>query len=179
MKPETGNMKLEWTSTQTLKISAAPTIDPIRVFLQDLAPGQGRIIIECYGNAWAAYWRAMGDTEVAEFVAGVDPDYLASKLWRVGERRTKKAEGYLLRIIAVVQKALIDIPSPPAALDEVQRLRGCLERERAALAEFLIPWRRHLDKSWLDHFVKTGAVTFNALGQVFPAPLDLATTNPQ
>lgn len=54
---------------------------------------------------------------------------------------------------------------------EVRELREALEKERKAVAEFLIPWRRHLDKSWLDHFVNSGIVFFDECGFVFPKEL--------
>lgn len=55
-------------------------LDPIRVTLDDIEPGRGRINIECYGRAWASYWGAMGDQGIAKFFASCDNHYLIGNL---------------------------------------------------------------------------------------------------
>lgn len=86
-----------------LEITGAPSLDPIRVILQEYGPGQGRIIIECFGEAWGNYWGAMGQ-QLAEFVAGCEGDYVVNRL--ASGRRNKKDTAYLTRIVAAVQKGL-------------------------------------------------------------------------
>ncbi|MBJ2139861.1 hypothetical protein JC796_03885 [Delftia acidovorans] len=54
--------------------------DPIRVTLDDIEPGRGRITVECYGRAWASYWGAMGDQGIAQFFASCDNHYLIGNL---------------------------------------------------------------------------------------------------
>lgn len=77
-------------------------IDPVTVVLQDLAPGKGRLIVECYGRAWSAYWGAMGETRtVAEFVSASDGDYVVCRLGAA--RRDRE---YLLKIVDAVKDAL-------------------------------------------------------------------------
>lgn len=62
--------------------------------------------MECYGKAWSAFWGGMGNQTVRQFVAECGPDYLANKLWRDGEKRTKAGEAYLLRIATAIRAAL-------------------------------------------------------------------------
>lgn len=54
-------------------------------------------------------------------------------------------------------------------------MREALTKERAAIARFLVPWRSHLDQSWLDNFVESGSVRFNEIGYVFPVEVSTNT----
>jgi len=70
---------------------------------------------------------------------------------------------------------LLDTPAPEVVgelIEEVRRLRAIIEKEREFVARFLIPWKRHLDRTWLDGFVESGSVVFDELGMVHPTPLD-------
>lgn len=90
----------------SLEITEVPGLDPIRVLLQDLGPNQGRLIIECYGQAWSCSWMAMG-SDIRSFVTSVDPDYIASKLAGNSARKlAKKDISYLLRVVKAVREAL-------------------------------------------------------------------------
>ncbi|WP_152965071.1 hypothetical protein [Comamonas testosteroni] len=73
-------MKVETGTVTILRISEVPHLDPIRVTLDDIGPGQGRINIECYGKAWASYWGAMGKDSIAEFFVSCSNDYLIGNL---------------------------------------------------------------------------------------------------
>jgi hypothetical protein len=93
--------------TEALRITEAPGLDPITVILQDTAPNQGRIWVECYANAWASWWGAMGTRSVREFIAGCDPGYLASALrWGRMKQESQKADAYVERIAKAVIDAL-------------------------------------------------------------------------
>jgi hypothetical protein len=85
----------------------APKLDPIRVIALDEAPGMGRLIVECYGQAWSNFWNAMGDRTVRQFVASSPADYIADKLHRHGltddEERDQADRAYLKRIVEAVQ----------------------------------------------------------------------------
>lgn len=95
------------TITEALRITDAPGLDPITVIFQDTAPEQGRIWVECYGNAWASWWGSMGARSVREFVASIDPGYLAKNLvWGRMQRTTKKDDAYLGRIATAIINAL-------------------------------------------------------------------------
>ena len=65
---------------EMLQIVDVPALDPINVIFQDTAPRQGRILVECYGSAWACWWGNMGDRTVRQFVASCDASYLAGSL---------------------------------------------------------------------------------------------------
>ena len=108
-------MNVTHSTVRLLEISGAPALDPIRVLLQDTQPGAGRLIIECYGRAWSAYWGAIGRETIAGFVAGCsrDPEYIVRALCS-GTRSSKHDDAYLLRIVKAVQAALSEggfIPS--------------------------------------------------------------------
>lgn len=87
-------------------------LDPIRVFIQDLAPGRGRIVIECFGESWSAFWPAMGkDATVAAFFIISPTDYLVDNLLRhqgAVAVRTFRKRDYLTRIIEAVKLGLVE-----------------------------------------------------------------------
>jgi len=86
-----------------IRIPARNKLDPISVFAQDQAAGRGRIVVTCYGNAWQAFWGAMGDRTVMEFVAQCDADYVAGNMISGRQTRMTKAErAYTERIAAEV-----------------------------------------------------------------------------
>lgn len=79
-------MKITKSTIQQLTITDAPMpanrgiLDPVRVQIEDIGPGKGRINITCYTEAWTAYWGAMGDNTLAEFFVSCDEHYLAGNL---------------------------------------------------------------------------------------------------
>lgn len=73
-------MRITETKVRGLEITGVPGLDPIRVTLEDLGPGQGRINIECYSKAWATCWGGMGKDTIAQFVTGCDEHYIAGKV---------------------------------------------------------------------------------------------------
>lgn len=77
-------MKIERTQVTKLLITDVPRLDPITVFLEDLGPNRGKMIIECYGRSWSAYWGGMGGT-LDEFLRSVSADYLTGCLARGAE----------------------------------------------------------------------------------------------
>lgn len=109
-------MTTEQIKTETIVIKGAPALDPVTVVFRDEGPSRGGILVECYGKAWAAFWGGMGGKNVREFVASCDADYLATKLWRDGEKRTKQAEAYLLRITTAIRGALLENDPSSASL---------------------------------------------------------------
>jgi len=100
-------MKVENSTSETITISGVAGLDIITAVFQDIEKGEGRLIIQCYGIAWAAYWGGMGDRTIQEFILSCDTEYLTDKLWRQTEKRTKRGEEYLSRIIKTVQQAII------------------------------------------------------------------------
>ncbi|WP_426201088.1 hypothetical protein [Pseudomonas sp. TWP3-1] len=54
-------LKVERSTVTKLVITGAQNLDPITVFLEDLAPSKGKITVSCWGKSWAAYWGGMWD----------------------------------------------------------------------------------------------------------------------
>jgi hypothetical protein len=98
--------RVETCAVEALRIFDAPKLDPIFVVLHDMGGGRGRLLIDCWGEAWAAYWGAMGERTLRQFITGCDTDYIANRLWPDRRRRTKREYEYLTRIVCVVQDAL-------------------------------------------------------------------------
>ena len=73
-------MKIIKTQVTQLKVSEIERLDLINVYLEDMVAGQGRIIIECYGQSWSSFWGAMGDRNISEFFVSCDEYYLSEKL---------------------------------------------------------------------------------------------------
>jgi len=90
-------------------------LDAVAVIIEDLSEGAGRITITCFGQAWTAYFGAMGGKHISEFFCSCDEDYLVDALSFRGEDRECQPT-YLYRIIAAVQKALNDTRSLNEAL---------------------------------------------------------------
>lgn len=90
-----------------------PSLDPVLVILQDIGPGQGRIIVECFGEAWAAYWAGLGNRTVAQFVSEVGIDYLQTRL--TGGKVDRKRASYIHRITQAVIDGCRLYISPVAA----------------------------------------------------------------
>lgn len=51
-------------------------LDPVSVILEDHEPGRGRLILECAGESWSAWWGAMSGRTVAQFVCDCGADYV-------------------------------------------------------------------------------------------------------
>lgn len=81
-------------------IREVPSLDPVTVILEDIGPGEGRVFVECYGEAWAAYWGGMGQRTIAQFVSECGIDYLHSNLIR-GKVEKKRVQ-YIHRIVQAV-----------------------------------------------------------------------------
>ena len=73
-------MKYEEKQVKMIFITEVKGLDPITVILEDYQQGAGKIIIECYCEAWANYWGSMGDKTVGEFFCSCDNSYLFGKL---------------------------------------------------------------------------------------------------
>ncbi|EOK5395676.1 hypothetical protein ACM6SP_004149 [Pseudomonas aeruginosa] len=89
-------MKTETTQITKLLISdlmgEPHRLDPVTVILEDTGhrviqmdgkcytTRQGKIIVECYGKSWSAYWGGMGDRTVAQFFSDEHSEYLIGSL---------------------------------------------------------------------------------------------------
>ena len=100
-------MTAEPVAVDAVKIADIKGIDPIHVFWMDDGPGRGYVTIICYGAAWTAYFGAMGDDTIREFVLRANVDYLVTKLG-IGPhlKSTKRADKYLEKILNAVKEYL-------------------------------------------------------------------------
>lgn len=85
-------------------VPAVDSLDAITVFFQDFEEGRGRVVVECYGLAWAAYFGAMGAYTIRAFVTKAGTDYLVNKLSR--PKQTKAEEKYLRRVVDALKASL-------------------------------------------------------------------------
>jgi hypothetical protein len=98
-------MRTEQINVEAFTIHDAKALDPIRVIMQDIGPRQGRLIVECFGQAWSAYWGGMGDRTLREFLISCNASYIANKL-TPPYRLKKSDEAYLMRVVEAVHMAL-------------------------------------------------------------------------
>ena len=73
-------MNTEKRQTETYVITGWDRLDAVTVYVTNYKLGQGKLVIECYGDAWAHYWGGMGERTLQEFVLGAENDYLLGKL---------------------------------------------------------------------------------------------------
>lgn len=90
-------------------IPSTGTVDPVTVFWQNFSPGKGSVTITCYGDAWTAYFGAMGGSTIQKFVVeSASVEYLANKLTpnhvRLNQTQTKRQDEYLGRILRVIKE---------------------------------------------------------------------------
>lgn len=101
-------MKVEQGNCRVLVIKGAPALDPITVFIENYAPGQGRMTVRVYDRAWTAAWFAMNGRTLEQFVATCDWDYVHGNLTqglngRVLKYVAKSDRDYLKRTILAIQ----------------------------------------------------------------------------
>ena len=66
--------------TKTYVLTDLDRLDPVTMYTTNYAPGQGKIVIECYCSSWAAYWGGMGESTLQEFLLTCENDYILGKL---------------------------------------------------------------------------------------------------
>ena len=105
--------EIAYKPAQVLTITnPAPNLDPIDVIFLDHKPGQGRIIVRVYSQAWTAWWGAMGEHHtVRSFFLKCDAQYLAGYLLQgqyehMKVRNRTLQDTYVERIVRAIQDAL-------------------------------------------------------------------------
>lgn len=83
-------------------------LDPVTVFVEQYGPTESRITVQCYAQAWTAFWGSHGEQTVEEFVCSCHSDYVASNLtWGQNglmlKSRSKYQREYLLRIVEAIK----------------------------------------------------------------------------
>ena len=97
---------IDISSVQAWEIDDVLGLDPIHIYWHDLSPSKGRLIVECYGVAWSAYWGGMGGQTLQEFVGSVDSAYLAGCLSPGNRKQSGNDLRYLRRITDAVVAAV-------------------------------------------------------------------------
>jgi hypothetical protein len=70
-------LKVEPSTVTKLVITGAANLDPINVFLEDLAPCKGKITVSCWDKSWHAYWGGMWDgLTIGQFFCRLDEGYI-------------------------------------------------------------------------------------------------------
>ncbi|WP_321354644.1 hypothetical protein [Pseudomonas extremaustralis] len=70
---------VERSTVTKLVITGAPSLDPITVFLEDLAPCKGKITVSCWGKSWTAYWGGMWQgLNIGQFFCELNTSYIIS-----------------------------------------------------------------------------------------------------
>lgn len=97
-------LQLASSKVSKLVIWDLKSLDPIRVFAEDIPPGRGagRIIITCHDRSWVGYWEEMSDQTVRQFFVQSPAGDLLRKL-ACALKRTKADDAYLTQIIEAVQ----------------------------------------------------------------------------
>ena len=82
-------------------------LDPIAVYIEEFSPTSSRMTVQCYAQAWTAYWGSHGERGVEAFVIGCNAEYLADNLtWGNNGRLTKKYEKHGLTYLRRIAKAI-------------------------------------------------------------------------
>lgn len=84
-------------------------LDHVTVHIEEYAPGQSRVTVQCWARAWTAYWGSHGERPVEQFMLSCHPEYIAQNLtWGLSGRVLKSCEkhdfAYLMRIVEAMQE---------------------------------------------------------------------------
>jgi len=79
-------MNIDKQQTETYIITGLSDLDPVTVYVTNYKLGQGKMVIECFGDVWGCYWGAMGENTLQGFVLSASNDYLLGKLLRETEQ---------------------------------------------------------------------------------------------
>lgn len=90
-----------------IDIDGLPALDTIQAWPEDIGPGQGRMTIRCWGQAWTGYWGAMGERTLRQFFVQSPAEYLAGAMARSDSK--KPALAYLTRVVEAVQQAILGV----------------------------------------------------------------------
>lgn len=95
-------MKVADDIAEVFVVLDAPKLDPITVIIQNRGANAGRLIVECYGQAWACFFGGTGERFIADFIAGLDASYLAGKLRPSAGKFKRSDDEYLVRVAGAV-----------------------------------------------------------------------------
>ena len=69
-------MNINKLQTEAYFLTDIDRLDPVTVYVTNSEAGRGKIVIECFGSAWAGYWGGMGVKTVQQFLLCSDNEYL-------------------------------------------------------------------------------------------------------
>lgn len=73
-------MKVIKNTVEKITLTELAGLDPITLIIEDFSNRRGKVMIECYGKAWSAYFGDMGKEKISEFIHTADVEYLVGKL---------------------------------------------------------------------------------------------------
>lgn len=73
-------MNIEKRKTETYALTDLDMLDPVTVYVTNYNTGQGKIVVECFGEAWTAYWGGMGVNTLQQFFLTCDNNYILGKM---------------------------------------------------------------------------------------------------
>ncbi len=73
-------MNIEQSTVVAIKLTNIERLDPVTIYLEEFSKDAGRIVIHCWGKAWASFWPAMGGRGIAQFFVDCNNAYLAKNL---------------------------------------------------------------------------------------------------
>ncbi|PUB80892.1 MAG: hypothetical protein DBP02_19810 [gamma proteobacterium symbiont of Ctena orbiculata] len=73
-------MNIENRQTKTYILTDLDSLDPVTVYVTNYEPGRGKVVVECFGKAWAYFWGSMGELTLQQFFVSCNNDYILNKL---------------------------------------------------------------------------------------------------
>ena len=73
-------MKISKSQVTKIVLTELDQLDPVTFITESLGHERGKLTIDCYGEAWTAYWGSMGCDFVEAFIRDASVDYLTNKL---------------------------------------------------------------------------------------------------
>ncbi|KOX63806.1 hypothetical protein AA303_17040 [Pseudomonas psychrophila] len=98
-------LKVERSTVTKLVITGTQNLDPITVFLEDLAPCKGKITVSCWGKSWTAYWGGMWDgLNIGQFFCELNTSYIIGYFDQAMSSRQFSGEALANKIRRLVLK---------------------------------------------------------------------------
>jgi hypothetical protein len=73
-------LKISKSQVTKIVLTELDQLDPVTFITESLGHERGKLTIDCYGEAWTAYWGSMGCDFVEAFIRDASVDYLTNKL---------------------------------------------------------------------------------------------------
>lgn len=137
-------LKVERSTVTKLVITSAQNLDPINVFLEDLAPYKGKITVSCWGKCWTAYCGDMWDgLNIGQFYCELKTSYIIGYFDQAMSSRQFSGEALANKVRRLVLKERRQFcygsDEARARFDEAEDLRESISIDhlRAAHSELM------------------------------------------